>query len=308
MNRVTDPFRLTSGPLAYSGATPSRDGKQVFAIGTKGRGELIHYDTNAHQLLPFLSGISAIGPTFSKDGQWVAYSSYPDYTLWRSRSDGTERKQLTYARMETFSPSISPDGTKIVFPTNHLEVDVISTDGGTPQKIVDKFSWNGNWSPDGNLVLVYSSVGPYAVKNGSWKIFDVRSGKLKVVPSSESMVGACWVTQDLLVAVNENFSKFQTFDLRTQTWSDLLAGNFATWTVSPDGKYLYFVTAGVEPKAQRLRIGDRQIETIARLKDLRLVNDLGTGSIRINVAPDGSPVFTRNIGTQEIYALNVKWP
>ena len=29
---------------------------------------------------------------------------------------------------------------------------------------------------------------------------------------------------------------------------------------------------------------------------------------QISVAPDGSPVFTRDIGTQEIYALTVKWP
>jgi hypothetical protein len=28
----------------------------------------------------------------------------------------------------------------------------------------------------------------------------------------------------------------------------------------------------------------------------------------INVAPDGSPIFTRDTGYQEIYALNIKWP
>jgi len=29
---------------------------------------------------------------------------------------------------------------------------------------------------------------------------------------------------------------------------------------------------------------------------------------KINVAPDGSPIFTRDIGYQEIYALNMRWP
>jgi hypothetical protein len=28
----------------------------------------------------------------------------------------------------------------------------------------------------------------------------------------------------------------------------------------------------------------------------------------INVAPDGSPIFTHDTGTQEVYALNVRWP
>jgi len=32
------------------------------------------------------------------------------------------------------------------------------------------------------------------------------------------------------------------------------------------------------------------------------------GNTQISVAPDGSPVFTRDIGTQEIYTLTVKWP
>ena len=35
---------------------PSRDGKQIFAIGTKRRGELVRYDMQSHQFVPFLSG------------------------------------------------------------------------------------------------------------------------------------------------------------------------------------------------------------------------------------------------------------
>jgi hypothetical protein len=42
------------------------------------------------QFVPFLSGISATDPTFSRDGRWVAYVSYPDHILWRSRGDGSE--------------------------------------------------------------------------------------------------------------------------------------------------------------------------------------------------------------------------
>jgi hypothetical protein len=28
----------------------------------------------------------------------------------------------------------------------------------------------------------------------------------------------------------------------------------------------------------------------------------------IEVAPDGSPLLTRETGTQEVYSLNVRWP
>jgi len=51
---------------------------------------------------------------------------------------------------------------------------------------------------------------------------------------------------------------------------------------------------GVEPKAQRFRFADRQIETIAGLKDLRRVVDSLEQSTQIDIAPDGSPIFARH--------------
>jgi hypothetical protein len=64
---------------------------------------------------------------------------------------------------------------------------------------------------------------------------------------------------------------------------------------------------GAEPKVERLRLADRQMETIASLKDLRRVVD-SMEDTQINLAPDGSPVLARDIGSQEIYALNIRWP
>ena len=74
---------------------------------------------------------------------------------------------------------------------------------------------------------------------------------------------------------------------------------------STDGKYLYYI-GGVEPTALRLRLADQRVETITSLKDLhRVENDAGT---QFKVAPDGSPIFTRDTGYQELYALNIRWP
>lgn len=305
-----EPVRLTAGPLSYSGAIPSRDGKQIFAIGTKRRGELVHYDVKSHEFVPFLSGISAIGPTFSKDGKWVSYTSYPDHTLWRSRSDGTERIQLTHPPMSVAYPFISPDGTRVVFTTTQNETYMVSMDGGPPQRVVEKNSIGANWSPDGNL-LVFTSRTPTSAdeKNSVYlQVVDLRTGKVSVVPSSQSVLGGWWITQDTIVAANEHFTKLVTFDFKTQKWSDLVAGNFVNWAVSPDYRYLYFTTGGPEPKAERIRFADHQIEAITSLINLRRVVDPVEKATQIDVAPDGSPVFTRDMGTQEIYALNVRWP
>jgi hypothetical protein len=43
-------------------------------------------------------------PRFSKDGQWVAYASFPDGTLWKSRADGSQRLQLSYPPLTAVLP------------------------------------------------------------------------------------------------------------------------------------------------------------------------------------------------------------
>jgi eukaryotic-like serine/threonine-protein kinase len=153
---------------------------------------------------------------------------------------------------------------------------------------------------------VVSNDAPGSETTRHLRVFNVRTGKASVVLSSQGRVGSLWITQDTLLAATDD-TKFASFDFRTQKWTDLLTGDFVNWMVSPDGKYLYFTTRGVEPKVQRFRFADRQIETITSLKNLRRVVDTITDSTQINVAPDGSPVFTRDIGTSEIYALNIRW-
>jgi hypothetical protein len=78
-------------------------------------------------------------------------------------------------------------------------------------------------------------------------------------------------------------------------------------TISPDRRYVYYTTGGAVPKAWRLRFADRHVETIISLEDASRAGKMGwLGGIE--VAPDGSPLLTRETGTQEIYALNVRWP
>ncbi|MGA8311833.1 MAG: protein kinase, partial [Terriglobales bacterium] len=75
--------QLTTGPLSYSLAVPSLDGKRIFAIGSQPRGEFARFNQKSQQFEPYLSGISADSVDFSRDGQWVAYVTYPEGNLWR---------------------------------------------------------------------------------------------------------------------------------------------------------------------------------------------------------------------------------
>ena len=306
---VHQPIQLTNGPLSYAFPAQSRDGKQIFALGLKERGELVRFDVRAKQFLPFLSGISAFNPTFSKDGNWVAYTSYPDHTLWRSRSDGSERLQLTYPPMQVYEAFVSPDGKRVAYGNDKGGIYVISMDGGPPEKVVEKDAGAATWSPDGN-VLVFTSARD-AGTHYELQFLDLRTGKRTLVPGSRDIEGGQWVAENTLVASPANQMKLMIFDVRAQQWSDLVPGkvpgSVINWAHSPDYKYVYYTTGGAEPKALRVRLADHNVETIASLKELRraLGPDANT---QISVAPDGSAIFTRDVGTQEIYALTLKWP
>ena len=109
---------------------------RLFAIGDQRRGRLARYDPTSKQLVEYLGGISAEGPSISRDGQWVAYTTYPEGTLWRSRLDGTDRLQLTSSPMAAFLPRWSPDGSQIAFfggtSLETLRIYLVPAAGGAP--------------------------------------------------------------------------------------------------------------------------------------------------------------------------------
>ena len=102
---------------------PSRDGKRLFAVGDLRKGRLVRYDPQSKHYVDYLGGISAEGVAVSGDGRSMAYTSFPEGTLWRSRTDGSERVQLTFAPLIGLMPRWSPDGTQLAFfgGTSHRE-------------------------------------------------------------------------------------------------------------------------------------------------------------------------------------------
>ena len=60
----------------------------------------------------------------------------------------------------------------------------------------------------------------------------------------------------------------------------------------------------------RVRIGENRAELVVSLKDFHSAMFIQFAGVDqwISFAPDGSPVLTRDKGSQEIYALTVRWP
>ncbi len=304
--RRVEPRKLTALPLSLHNATPNpRDGKTVFALGTKERGELVRYDEKTKQFASFLGGISAEDVVFSKDGKWVVYRSFPDGILWRSRVDGSDRLQLSYARVGE-SISFTPDGNSVTYDANG-NINTVSIDGGDPKAIVkEKGAFLADWSPDGSK-LVYSG-------SSGITIVDETSGKRTVVESAGGNWGFRWIGEDHLVAASGLRSKFTLFNLKTNGWSDWPIEPepraVSRWGVSPDHQYLYYATSGTDPELMRVRVGENQAQAVASLKDFdfAMFIQLNGGDLWISFAPDGSPLLLRDAGLQEVYALTVRWP
>ena len=85
----TEPVQLTSGPIRWNTPIPSKDGTKIFAQGVILRGELVRFDAQSSRLQPWLGGISAEFVTFSPDGKFVAYVTFPEGILWRANRDGS---------------------------------------------------------------------------------------------------------------------------------------------------------------------------------------------------------------------------
>jgi DNA-binding winged helix-turn-helix (wHTH) protein/Tol biopolymer transport system component len=315
--RSSSPLRLTNGPLSYELPFPGPDGKHIFAIGLKPRGELVRFDSNSQQFVPYLSGISALDATVSHDGKWMTYTTYPDGSLWRSHADGSERLQLTYPPTVVAWPRISPDGTRVAYSSSNVScsscVYVLPLEGGMPTKVAEN-ARTASWSPDsGSVVAIFTGQGSAnkicsATSFEGLETINLRTAKTTLIPDSREMGGPFWPSNDILVAptLKPGEEGFLAFDFKTQKWSLLVRGIFQHWMTSIDGKYLYLMTGGDDPKILRVRLSNGTLDMVASLKSFRPVVDEDTDKW-LGVATDGSPVLTRDIGTQEVYDLSVRW-
>jgi eukaryotic-like serine/threonine-protein kinase len=311
------PFQLTTGPLSFGSLAPSPDGKKLFVAGRTGRGELVHYDRQSHQFVQFLSGISAGELDFSRDGKWITYVSYPDSALWRSRVDGGDALQLTFPPMSADLPRWSPDGTQIAFVDTELgkpvKIFLVSAQGGTPQELLpeSRNQLDPAWSADGKQIA-FGRIGVTgSTEKLAIQLVDMTSRQVSIIPGSENLFSPRWSPDGrYLAALPEDSRKLVLFDFKTGKWSDWInepeAIGYPAW--SRDGNYLFYDTITTDhPTLRRVKVGQTRSELVVDLKNLRRYSLTMIGAWS-GLAPDGSPLFVRDLSTDEIYALDLELP
>jgi Tol biopolymer transport system component len=309
---TSEPTQVTSGPMMFLAPLASHDGRRLFALGVQPRGELVRYDAASKHFVPFLSGISADAIDFSGDGEWVAYVAVPEGTLWRSRADGRDRVRLTSPPMTAALPRWSPDGQQIAFfakaPGRPWKIHFVSRGGGSPQQAIpgESHESDPSWSPDGRSLAFAGApwTEGYAPASTAIHLLHLGTRTVSTLPGSEGLFSPRWSPDGrYIAALPADQHGLRLFDFRTRQWTDLgnLNVNYPSW--SRDGRYIYFdVVSATEPEFLRIRVADRKVERIVSLKGFRRAS--GALAMWAGIAPDDSPLLLRDIGTQEIYALD----
>jgi len=157
------------------------------------------------------------------------------------------------------------------------------------------------------------------------RIVDLPSGRISVLPGSQGLWSPRWSPDGRYIAALAfpGLPKLMLYDVKTHEQRELFASKGAGWqTWSRDSQFLYFREYGEDywyrivqtfstdtrsnwyeysGSLYRVRVSDGKVESIA---DLPALIDYGW----FGITPDGSLIGTRQTGTWEIYALDVKFP
>ena len=303
------PVQLTSGTISYVRPVPGRNGETLFAEAGFSRGELNRYNPQAKTFGPYLGGISASEVAFSKDGQWVAYVTYPDGILWRSKLDGSDKLQLTSSPAYPMLPSWSPDGKQIFYyavigRNRRSKIYEVPFDGGAPQELMPKVAGNQadpSLSPDGHSL----AFGELSGDSGIIRILDLKTGQITTLPASQGLFSPRWSPDGKsIAAIQSNSLNVVLFDLKTQKWTRVFKGvvGYPCW--SKDGRFIYFLNVSGSA-VERVAIPGGKVDQVASLSSFHIT---GYYPVWMALAPDDTPLVLKDTGTEDIVSMKFHEP
>jgi Tol biopolymer transport system component len=298
--RRPKPIRLTEGPLSVTHPEFTPDGRRIFYLGDSGQTQLVRLSQDSGEWRPYLGGMNAFQLDFSRDGLWVTYVAPPGHSVWCSRTDGSQARQLTIPPLNAVNPRFSPDRSKIAFfgdqPGHETGMFVVPASGGLATALkpndTDRWAEEPSWSPDNRKLL-------YGDGRSLW-VIDIVTHKVEGLPGSEGLRFPRWSPDGKYAAAPDSGSYLWLYgiaDHRRILLTKVGAG-YPTW--SRDSRFVYFENDACSTW-YRVGIEDHRVEQVASLAGLHMpASSLGW----VGVAPDGSVISSRDVSTRNIYAID----
>ncbi len=306
------PYHLTNGPLDFLAPLASKRNSSVFAIGLQQSSRQFRFNPMTRQVLPDLPLPSEVKRTeFSADGLWMAWIDSRTGSLWRSRSDGTLRLQLTTPPNEVWMMKWSPDAKQIAYisrtPGEPWKIHVTSSVGGQswvplPQ---DRGQTDVEWSPDGRYLL-FGRV-PDSVKVDSepkyLSLYDLTTHKVSTVPGSLGMTSPRYSPDGKHIAALKNDGhQLVLFDTESHQWRMLEDMPISDPVWAHDGRSLFFLAFQAEGRTVfRFSLSDGHLEHVIGIEDMRL-NDVGVFWFH-SLAPGDTPLIRLNTSNANLYSI-----
>jgi Tol biopolymer transport system component len=242
---------------------------------------------------------------FSPTGEWMTYVTYPKAVLWRSKLDGSQQLQLSPVGMQVHLPRWSPDARLIAFSgkesRRRWRIYTVSAEGGDPQPLLSEYrtAADVNWSPDGNRLIFAPFPWMEDPAGVHISVVDLRDKQVSTIPAPEGLYSPRWSPDGNFILALGRSKQLMLGNLITQQWAEIDHGPTAFPQWSRDGKFLYFLRVMGDVGIFRMRLADRKAERVVEMKAIQSV------SYWFGLTPDGSVLMMRELGSEEIYALDL---
>jgi Tol biopolymer transport system component/DNA-binding winged helix-turn-helix (wHTH) protein len=307
------PHQLTNGPLDYEAPSTAPGGDRVYFIGASAQYELLRAMPHSTAFTALDQNLSSAALAhYSQDGKWIAWLNASDNSLWRSRTDGTERMELSTPPMRIFTMKWSPDDRQLavmgVQPGKPWKIYLIDAEGGrlTPALNEERNEADPAWSPDGQSIVFGRP--PDRMDNGKDKaiyFLDLNTHKMEKIPGSDGLFSPRLSPDGrYMVAMPLDQRALMLFDRTAQRWTTLTVHGVGDPTWSHDGHSVYFQDfLELGKPIYRIAVPAGKPEQVATMENLRPI--AATDYRLIGLAPGDLPIVTARTPAVNLYEIDL---